>query len=105
MTGRVELQKARLLARPRRPARSACLVLLASLLAGCSSSLFGGKTETVENNDPPDVIYGKAEKLVDTRKFADAARAYEETRRRRSLRHQASAVARHRGAHQLSLPR
>jgi outer membrane protein assembly factor BamD len=78
MTVRVELQNARLLARSRRLPRAACLILLASLLAGCSSSLFGGKTETVENNDPPDVIYGKAEKLVDTRKFADAARAYEE---------------------------
>jgi outer membrane protein assembly factor BamD len=61
------------------PARIACLVLSASLLAGCGSfSLFGGKTETVENNDPPEVIYGKAEKLVDKGKFGDAAKAYED---------------------------
>ena len=31
-----------------------------------------------ENNDPPDVIYGKAETLVDKGKYGDAARAYEE---------------------------
>lgn len=58
--------------------RLAGLLVAASLLSGCGSSLFGGKTETVENNDPPDVIYGKAESLVDKGKFGDAARAYEE---------------------------
>ena len=31
-----------------------------------------------ENNDPPDVIYGKAETLIDKGKYGDAARAYEE---------------------------
>lgn len=74
MTGRVDLPNSRLLVR----CRTACLVLLAALLAGCSSSLFGGKKEVVENNDPPDIIYGKAEKLVDKGRFTDAARAYEE---------------------------
>ena len=58
--------------------RRAGLLVAACLLSGCGSSLFGGKTETVENNDPPDVIYGKAESLVDKGKFGDAARAYEE---------------------------
>jgi outer membrane protein assembly factor BamD len=80
MTGRVELAGAPLRLRLRAcgPAQAACFIFLACLLAGCSSSLFGGKTEVVENNDPPDVIYGKAEKLSDKGKFADAARAYEE---------------------------
>jgi outer membrane protein assembly factor BamD len=87
MTGRVELQRAPARHKaPRRglpamPARIACLVLLASLLAGCGSfAWFGGKkTEAlVENNDPPNVIYGNAEQLVDKGKYADAARKYEE---------------------------
>jgi outer membrane protein assembly factor BamD len=83
MTGSVELQRApaRLWA-PRRGlptlrARIICLVLSASLLAGCGS-FFGSKTETVENNKPPDVIYGNADKLIDKGKYGDAARAYEE---------------------------
>lgn len=58
--------------------RFASVLLAACFLAGCGSTLFGGKTETVENNDPPDVIYGKAEQLVDKGKYGDAARAYEE---------------------------
>lgn len=83
MTGWVELQRppARLWAPPpglpALSARIACLVA-ASLLAGCGSFFGGNKTETVENNDPPAVIYGKAEKLVDKGKYGDAARAYEE---------------------------
>ena len=86
MTGRVELQRAPARHKaPRRglltmPARIACLVLSASLLGGCGSfAWFGGnKTEAVENSEPPNVIYGKAEQLVDKGKYADAARAYEE---------------------------
>jgi outer membrane protein assembly factor BamD len=83
MTGWVERQRAPARA-PRRgltalPARIACLVLSASLLAGCGSfSLFGGKTEAPENNDPPDVIYGKADQLIDKGKYGDAAKAYED---------------------------
>jgi outer membrane protein assembly factor BamD len=61
-----------------RGVRLAGLLVAACLLSGCGSSLFGGKTQSVENNDPPDVIYGKAEKLVDSGKFGDAARAFEE---------------------------
>jgi outer membrane protein assembly factor BamD len=81
MTGQVELQRARsrLWARWRGLPLAACLVISGSLLlGGCGSTLFGGKTEAPENNDPPDVIYGKAEKLSDKGKFADAAKAYEE---------------------------
>ena len=40
---------------------------------------FGGKDEEeTVSNDAPNVIYGKAEALVDRGKFKDAARAYEE---------------------------
>jgi outer membrane protein assembly factor BamD len=59
--------------------RARCLLanlVLAAGLAGCGS-LFGSKPEIV-NNDPPDVIYGQAEQLVDKGNFADAARQYEE---------------------------
>ena len=85
MSGRVELRGA--LARFCGPSRGLCafslrvagLVLAASLLAGCSSiSWFGSKDEPPENTDPPDVIYGKAEKLVDRGKYGDAAKAYED---------------------------
>lgn len=84
MTGRFGLLRApsRRLARPPAwpavSARLACLLVAANLLAGCGSSLFGAKTEPVENNDPPDVIYGKAETLTDKGRFGDAARAYEQ---------------------------
>ena len=61
-----------------RHVRIAGLLVAASVLSGCGSSLFGGKTETVENNDPPNIMYGKAESLGDKGKYADAARAYEE---------------------------
>ena len=52
------------------------LLLVAGLLAGCSS--FGGDKDTVEDaNEPPDVIYKKAEGLSDRGKFGDAAKQYE----------------------------
>jgi outer membrane protein assembly factor BamD len=80
MTGRDRLQQApsRLEARPHVPRIAANLALLvaAGLLAGCGS--FFGTKEIPENTDPPDVIYGQAEKLTDKGKFTDAARAYEE---------------------------
>jgi outer membrane protein assembly factor BamD len=85
MTGRVELRgrPARLCgllrALPALSLNIACLVVTAALLAGCGSfAWFGGSKAEVENNDPPDVIYGKAEKLADRGKYGDAARAYEE---------------------------
>lgn len=79
MTGWLQRTPARLWApRRARPARIACLVLSASLLAGCGS-FFGSKKEAVvETTEPPNVIYGKAEQLVDKGKYNDAARAYEE---------------------------
>jgi outer membrane protein assembly factor BamD len=52
------------------------LVLAVSLLAGCGS-LFGSKPEIV-NNDPPNVIYGQAEALIDKGDYKEAARQYEE---------------------------
>jgi outer membrane protein assembly factor BamD len=52
------------------------LVLAASLIAGCGS-LFGKKAE-IENTDPPNVIYGKAEGLVNKGDFKEAARQYEQ---------------------------
>jgi outer membrane protein assembly factor BamD len=78
MTGRVEPQ--RVSARLWAPVRVACVVVAAALLAGCSSFawLGGNKAEVPENNDPPDVIYKKAETLVDKGKYGDAARAYEQ---------------------------
>ena len=86
MTGRLELQQAAApLSGPSRawlkvPARIACLLIAASLLSGCGSfAWFGNKDEEVTvSNDPPNVIYGKADTLIDKGKYKDAARAYEE---------------------------
>lgn len=47
-----------------------------TLLAGCGS--LWGKKEIVENNDPPDVIYGKAETMINKGDFGDAAKEYEQ---------------------------
>jgi outer membrane protein assembly factor BamD len=53
------------------------LLLSASLVAGCGS-FWGGDKDVVENaNDPPDVIYKKAESLSSSGKFGDAAKQYE----------------------------
>jgi outer membrane protein assembly factor BamD len=54
----------------------AALGLAGLLLAGCGS-LWSKKAE-IENNDPADVIYGKAERLVDKGDFKEAARQYEQ---------------------------
>jgi len=61
---------------PRLPGALLRLVLAAGLLAGCGS--FWGKKEIAENNDPPDIIYGKADKFIDKGDYAEAARQYEE---------------------------
>src|SRR4026208_693904 len=52
------------------------VALSAGLLVGCGS--LWGKKEIVENNDPPDVIYGKAETMINKGSYADAAKEYEE---------------------------
>ena len=85
MTERLELQRAaeplwgRSSARPGLPARIACLIVAATVLSGCSSfAWFGSKDEETVSNDPPNVIYGKADALIDKGKYKDAARAYEE---------------------------
>ena len=60
----------------RLPAALLGLVLSAGALAGCGS--FWGKKQAVENNDPPDVIYGKAEGLINKGDYGEAAKEYEE---------------------------
>lgn len=52
-------------------------VMAAGVLAGCGS-LFGSSKPDLVNNDPPNVIYGQAEQLIDKGKYGDAARQYEE---------------------------
>jgi outer membrane protein assembly factor BamD len=52
------------------------VLLAAGVLAGCGS--LWGKKEIPEDNDPPDVIYGKAEAMVNKGSYADAAKEYEE---------------------------
>jgi outer membrane protein assembly factor BamD len=52
-------------------------ILAAGMLAGCGS-LFGSDKPDLVNNDPPDVIYGQAEKLIDKGEYDEAARQYEE---------------------------
>jgi outer membrane protein assembly factor BamD len=54
------------------------LFLAVSLLSGCGSLFGGGSTEIAENNDPPDVLYRKAEASADKGKFGDAAKQYED---------------------------
>lgn len=61
----------------RSPAAAMAAILAAGILAGCGS-LFGSDKPDLVNNDPPDVTYGKAEKLIDKGKFQDAAREYEQ---------------------------
>jgi outer membrane protein assembly factor BamD len=52
------------------------MMLAAAVLAGCGS-LFGSKPEIV-NNDPPNVIYGQAEAMVNKGDYDAAARQYEQ---------------------------
>jgi outer membrane protein assembly factor BamD len=60
----------------RLPAALLSLIFAACTLAGCSS--LWGKKEIPEDNDPPDVIYGKAEAMINKGSYADAAKEYEE---------------------------
>ena len=53
------------------------LILVAGLLGGCGSLLNGDKNVVEDPNEPPDVIYKKAETLADKGKFGDAAKQYE----------------------------
>ena len=53
------------------------LILLAGLLGGCGSLFNGDKNVVEDPNEPPDVIYKKAETLADKGKFGDAAKQYE----------------------------
>ena len=53
------------------------LLLVAGLLGGCGSLLNGDKNVVEDPNEPPDVIYKKAETLADKGKFSDAAKQYE----------------------------
>jgi outer membrane protein assembly factor BamD len=64
--------------RLRLPARLGVLLLAASLLAGCGSLFGKSKKEQEEDTSPPDVIYGKADQLLDKQSYADAAKRYEE---------------------------
>jgi outer membrane protein assembly factor BamD len=57
--------------------RLTALVVTAGLLAGCGTSFFGKKKDDEVSNDPPDVIYGRAEQLMDKGKYEDAAKEYE----------------------------
>jgi len=52
-------------------------ILAACVLAGCGS-VFGSDKPKLEDNGPPDVTYGKADRLIDQGKYADAAREYEQ---------------------------
>ena len=53
------------------------LLLVAGLLGGCGSLLNGDKNVVEDPNEPPDIIYKKAETLADKGKFGDAAKQYE----------------------------
>jgi outer membrane protein assembly factor BamD len=61
---------------PRRALTLLGFALFVSLLAGCGS--LWGKKEIAENNDPPDIIYGKADKMINKGDFEEAAKEYEE---------------------------
>jgi outer membrane protein assembly factor BamD len=80
MHGRV--QALRRLVRPSDGRRPHCaltgLALVASLLGGCGSIFGGDKPETTVNNDPPNVIYGQAEEMINKGDYKEAARQYEE---------------------------
>jgi outer membrane protein assembly factor BamD len=81
MSGPVEPSMAPAQPEPRRRVRRAAFpttVLLASLLLGGCGSIFGSDKAELVNNDPPNVIYGQAEKMVDEGDYEKAARQYEQ---------------------------
>jgi outer membrane protein assembly factor BamD len=51
------------------------LLVSASLLSGCGS--YFSKPDDQVSNDPPDIIYGRADKLLSGGKYEDAAKEYE----------------------------
>lgn len=55
-------------------ARVLCLGLACGLLSACGSMT---KTDEMISTDPPDVIYNRAETLLDKHKYGDAAKEYE----------------------------
>ena len=81
MSGPVEPSMAPAQPEPRlraiRAAFPATLVLAGLLLGGCGS-IFGSDKAELVNNDPPNVIYGQAEKMVDEGDYEKAARQYEQ---------------------------
>jgi outer membrane protein assembly factor BamD len=52
-------------------------ILGAAVLAGCGS-VFGSDKPKLEDNDPPNVTYSNADKLLDKGKYEEAAREYEQ---------------------------
>ena len=58
------------------PFAALAVAVLTVSVSGCGS--FFSKKPEVENNDPPDIIYGKAEKSIDKGDFSEAARQYEQ---------------------------
>ena len=54
--------------------RALCLGLACGLLSACGSFT---KTDEMISTDPPNVIYNRAETLLDKHKYGDAAKEYE----------------------------
>jgi outer membrane protein assembly factor BamD len=55
-------------------ARALCLTLVCGLVTACGSFT---KTDDMVSSDPPNVIYGRAEALLDKQKYGAAAKEYE----------------------------
>ena len=82
MSGPVEPSMAPVQAEPcsRAPrfARAAVTLLFAGLLLGGCGSIFGSDSPEIANSDPPNVIYGQAEKMVNKGDYEEEARQYEQ---------------------------
>jgi len=61
----------------RLPFTCAVLILASTLLSGCGS-WFGKKKDADDNVAAPDVIYGRADTLLDKQSYEEAAKQYEE---------------------------